>query len=161
MAIKITVKAPQWDYFFGFITRNLRLVDVSDLCKPGRKFGVADSLTASEPLRDALRLVVNLMYQREHIDEKFLIQANSLYRPPFTRLWTGKIDYLDLTTPLSHWLGVSVDVDFITFEEETGLNADVLRKALRDAGLFAPFDDEPWHYSLTAEAMERYVKKNR
>ena len=161
MAINVKVRAPYYTYFYNYLSLYLRLVGVEHLCKPGRKFGVADSLTASEPLRDALQLAVNLMYQRERTDEKFRIQTNSLYRPPFTRLWTGKIDYLDLTTPLSHWLGVSIDVDFITFEEETGLNADVLRKALRDAGLFTPFDNEPWHYSLTAEAMEKYVKKNR
>lgn len=156
MAIKITVKAPEYKYFYSFITQNLNLVSAEHLCAPGIKFEDKDSYLVSPILLDCLQRTVNYIYMTQRIEGKFKIWVNSLYRKPFTRLWTGKIDYLDLTTPFSHWLGLSVDIDFITFEEKTGLKASVLAKALKNSGLFCPWPaSEPWHYSVAIDEMDR------
>lgn len=125
-------------YFFEYLFQtgiSRRLVSCSDLAKCGRLYGVEDSMLVSSAVRGCL------FEARQKIQKKlpndyglFQIPLNSCYRRPFTVV-EGKIDYLDLTTMASHFTGLSVDVDFKTFEEDTGLPRVELYRALVTGGL--------------------------
>lgn len=159
MAIRINLFDNNQEAFFAYLYSNLPLVTASTICKPGKYFEEGDSWKVSEVLGDCLLKTWKLMRRRHNLSSSFKIPVNSLTRKPFTVLYTGKTDYLDLTTLYAHWLGLSVDVDFKMFENDTGFSRILLMAAFSDCGLFQPFRSEYWHWSVTpAKIMERYGK---
>ena len=154
MSIRINLKDRDW-IFFKFIRSQLKFFSVEHLCKAGKYFEKGDSWLVSEPMEDIIMHVWNDVAMGFSIPN-FRLPVNSLERRPFTVLYNGKTDYADLTTLYSHWLGLSVDLDFKQFEKDTGLKRDTLIYILEQNGLFAPFKNEYWHYSISPAKLEEY-----
>ena len=160
MAIRINLSDYEQEAFFTYLYNHLPLVSASTICKPGKYFENGDSWKVADVMGECLLNTWKLMKRRHNLDNFFKFPVNSLTRKPFTVLYTGKTDYLDLTTFFAHWLGLSVDFDFKMFENDTGLGREALMKALSDNGLFQPFGNEYWHWSVTPDKiMERYGRQ--
>ena len=139
MAIRINLDDRSHEAYFNFLYDQIRFVSVSNICKKGKYFEDFDSWKVSGDMANILLDVWSAMRKRYGVSDRFAIPVNSLSRKPYTVLYNGSTDYLDLTTIYSHWMGVSVDIDFKMFETETDMPRTRLMKTMYDCGLFAPF----------------------
>ena len=140
-------------FFDNFYGREIMYKDCQMICKKGKYFEQNDSWFLAEKAYNALFKTWDYLCNNYTLPKNFKIPVNSLYRKPFTRLFDGKTDYNDLTTLYSHALGISVDLDFKMFEDDTGLNRNILIDAVSRHGFFFPFiapenGGEYWHISL-------------
>lgn len=136
------------------------LTSCADIAKKGRLSGQEDSLRVHYTIRHHLEKACTIIQGLLPVDYgRFLIPLNSCHRDPFTVV-QGKVDYPDLTTIYGHHSGMAIDVDFKTFEEDTGLPRVILYRALREAGfentelkddteeLWLTQPWEYWHFSV-------------